>query len=148
MGSVFGIVLLIDNETNGACPRIALFPMASGSPRLWAKNGPTSGSASHLPSKNPSDPSASKRDNLVIVPKKDGEGRVVPNSCDGTMVRIRLFDDRERVLFFKVQYCGRDTLIICIPANILVYRSWMFVESATTNIALLYQQSLNLYCKL
>ena len=40
--------------------------------------------------------------NISPVPKKDANGKLIPDSCDGTMVRIRLFDDRERVLVFKV----------------------------------------------
>lgn len=40
--------------------------------------------------------------NISLVPKKDKDGKNIPNTVDGTLVRIRLFDDRERVLFFKV----------------------------------------------
>jgi hypothetical protein len=40
--------------------------------------------------------------NISNVPKKDSAGKPIPNTSDGTLVRIRLFDDRERVLFFKV----------------------------------------------
>jgi hypothetical protein len=39
--------------------------------------------------------------NMSLVPKKDSKGVPIPGTCDGTMVRIRLYDDRERVLFFK-----------------------------------------------
>ena len=38
------------------------------------------------------------------VQKKDQFGKPIPNTSDGTLVRIRLFDDRERVLFFQVQH--------------------------------------------
>ena len=43
-----------------------------------------------------------KQANITPVPKKDENGKAIPGSCDGTLVRIRLFDDRERVLFFQV----------------------------------------------
>ena len=40
--------------------------------------------------------------NISVLPKKDASGAVLPGTVDGVLVRIRLFDDRERVLFFKV----------------------------------------------
>lgn len=40
--------------------------------------------------------------NISVLQKKDAAGKFIPNTVDGAMVRIRLFDDRERVLFFKV----------------------------------------------
>lgn len=45
--------------------------------------------------------STSLQPNISNVPKKDANGKPIPNTSDGTLVRIRLFDDRERVLFFK-----------------------------------------------
>lgn len=50
----------------------------------------------------PSGEPEQKQQNISAVPKKDENGRPIPGSCDGTCVRIRLFDDRERVLFFQV----------------------------------------------
>lgn len=40
--------------------------------------------------------------NISTVPKKDPTtGKPIPGTIDGTLVRVRLFDDRERVLFFR-----------------------------------------------
>lgn len=48
--------------------------------------------------------SPTQHPNIAIVPKKDASGKPIPNTNDGTIVRIRLFDDRERVLFFKASH--------------------------------------------
>lgn len=41
-------------------------------------------------------------ENISVVLKKDAQGNPIPGTDDGALIRIRLFDDRERVLFFKV----------------------------------------------
>lgn len=45
---------------------------------------------------------AAEVSNITAVLKKDANGRPIHGMYEGTNVRIRLFDDRERVLFFKV----------------------------------------------
>ncbi|KAI3637497.1 hypothetical protein MIR68_004146 [Amoeboaphelidium protococcarum] len=42
-----------------------------------------------------------RQPNISSVLKKDANGKPIPGTNDGTLVRIRLFDDRERVLFFR-----------------------------------------------
>jgi len=73
-------------------------------------------SASALDGKAKDPASAQQQSNITVVPKKDASGRPMPGTCDGTTIRIRLFDDRERVLFFKV--------IHDISANYLINSEW------------------------
>jgi hypothetical protein len=42
--------------------------------------------------------------NIIAVLKRDANGRPIHGVYEGTNIRIRLFDDRERVLFFKASF--------------------------------------------
>ena len=56
-----------------------------------------------------------KQPNISFVERKDASGTPIPGQYDGVAVRVRLFDDRERVLFFKaslhsIKLMGQDNM--------------------------------------